>query len=399
MTGSRQGEPSEGVLRGIRVADFSRVLAGPYATMMLADFGADVDQDREPRRRRDAGTGCRPSTPAAGRATSAASTAASARSSATSPRMRGSPEARRLAESADVVIENFRPGVMARFGLDFDDVRAANPRVVYCSITGFGTGGGAAARRLRPARPGARRPHERSPAQPDGGPTKVGRRPRRRAHRAQRVRRHPARPARARPATEPEAQHVEVDLLSTLLSALVNQSGATLATGVSPTPARERASEHRALRGVPGRRSRARDRGRQRQAVRGARLRPSGLDGLAADPRFARTPTGSRIAPSCGASSRAVLARDTAAAWVEPTRRGRRARRARQHDRRGVRLRRLARARARRRNSGPGRRRTACARSPTRSASAARPPATDRVPPALGEHADADWLRPREGTP
>ncbi|MFC9561843.1 CaiB/BaiF CoA transferase family protein [Agromyces sp. NPDC056965] len=140
-------EPSDGafpmVLSGVRVADFSRVLAGPYATMMLADFGADVVKIESPAG--DDTRHWRPPVDASGQATYFGSVNRNKRSVAldlTDPA--GLAEARRLAASADVVIENFRPGVMDRFGLAYDEVRAANPGVVYCSITGFGTGEGAA---------------------------------------------------------------------------------------------------------------------------------------------------------------------------------------------------------------------------------------------------------------
>ena len=126
-------------LAGIRVADFSRVLAGPYATMMLADFGADVIKIESP-----TGDDTRAWTPpidAQGGSTYFAGVNRNKRSVvcdlATDA---GLAEAQRLAASADVVVENFRPGVMARFGLDFETVRSRNPGVVYCSITGFGSG-------------------------------------------------------------------------------------------------------------------------------------------------------------------------------------------------------------------------------------------------------------------
>ncbi|MET0783154.1 MAG: CoA transferase, partial [Leifsonia flava] len=132
-----------GPLSGVRVADFSRVLAGPYATMMLADFGADVVKIESP-----AGDDTRSWTPpmdASGASTYFASVNRNKRSVVLDLSMdAGLAEARRLAFSADVVVENFRPGVMDRFGLDFESVRAANPGVVYCSITGFGAGEGAA---------------------------------------------------------------------------------------------------------------------------------------------------------------------------------------------------------------------------------------------------------------
>ncbi|KRC59374.1 carnitine dehydratase [Agromyces sp. Root81] len=139
----RADEAIDGVLSGVRVADFSRVLAGPYATMMLADFGADVVKIESPAG--DDTRHWRPPVDASGQATYFGSVNRNKRSVALDlTDAAGLAEARRLAASADVVIENFRPGVMDRFGLSYDAVRASNPGVVYCSITGFGTGEGAA---------------------------------------------------------------------------------------------------------------------------------------------------------------------------------------------------------------------------------------------------------------
>ena len=108
-----------GVLRGIRVADFSRVLAGPYATMMLADFGADVIKIESPDG--DETRAWRPPVDARGGSSYFGSVNRGKRSVVCDlGRMPGLARARRLAESADVVVENFRPGVMARFGLAFE---------------------------------------------------------------------------------------------------------------------------------------------------------------------------------------------------------------------------------------------------------------------------------------
>ncbi|MGX5697777.1 CaiB/BaiF CoA transferase family protein [Agromyces soli] len=141
--GVRAGAGAGGPLAGLRVADFSRVLAGPYATMTLADFGADVIKIEPP-----AGDDTRqwkPPVDADGAATYFGSVNRNKRSVALDLTSEaGLAEAKRLAATADVVIENFRPGVMARFGLEFASVRETNPGVVYCSITGFGTGEGAA---------------------------------------------------------------------------------------------------------------------------------------------------------------------------------------------------------------------------------------------------------------
>ena len=132
-----------GPLDGVKVADFSRVLAGPLASMMLADFGADVLKIERP-----SGDDTRswvPPVDAYGMGTYFSSVNRNKRSvvcDLATPL--GLAEARVIALAADVVIENFRPGVMERYGLDYPSLRAERPDLVYCSITGFGTAGGAA---------------------------------------------------------------------------------------------------------------------------------------------------------------------------------------------------------------------------------------------------------------
>ncbi|MEV6039513.1 CoA transferase [Nonomuraea sp. NPDC052116] len=131
----------EGPLSGLLVADFSRVLAGPYATMLLADLGADVVKVESP-----GGDDTRSWTPPARGEVSTYYLGVNRgkRSIALDLRDPGDAEAaRELARRADVLVENFRPGGLAKYGLDFPAVRALNPGVVYASISGFGAGAGA----------------------------------------------------------------------------------------------------------------------------------------------------------------------------------------------------------------------------------------------------------------
>jgi crotonobetainyl-CoA:carnitine CoA-transferase CaiB-like acyl-CoA transferase len=133
-------ENAAGPLAGLLVADFSRVLAGPYATMLLADMGADVIKVEGP-----AGDDTRTWIPPDrdGVSTYYLGINRGKRSIALDLRDEADAEvARELARRADVLIENFKPGGMARFGLDYETVRAANPGVIYSSITGFGAGKG-----------------------------------------------------------------------------------------------------------------------------------------------------------------------------------------------------------------------------------------------------------------
>jgi crotonobetainyl-CoA:carnitine CoA-transferase CaiB-like acyl-CoA transferase len=129
---------SPGALEGLLVADFSRVLAGPVATMNLADLGADVVKVERP----DGGDDTRgwgPPWTEDGRSPYYLGLNRGKRSITLDLRDPDDLElARRLAARADVVVESFRAGTMERYGLGYDDVAAANPGVVYCSITAFG---------------------------------------------------------------------------------------------------------------------------------------------------------------------------------------------------------------------------------------------------------------------
>ncbi|WP_235854353.1 CaiB/BaiF CoA transferase family protein [Nonomuraea aridisoli] len=129
-----------GALSGLLVADFSRVLAGPYCTMLLADLGAEVVKVERP----GAGDDTRAWGPpyADGEATYFLGVNRNKRSIALD--LRADTEvARALAARADVLVENFKPGTMDRLGLGYDALRKLNPGLVYCSITGFGSGEGA----------------------------------------------------------------------------------------------------------------------------------------------------------------------------------------------------------------------------------------------------------------
>ena len=126
------------ILEGVRVVDFTRVVAGPYCTRMLADMGADVVKVDAPFE-----AGGKPV-----RANGSVQNNLGKRSIALDLKHPdGIKVARRLIASADVVVENFSPGVMARLGLGYPEVSADNPRVVYASISGFGQSGSVSHRR------------------------------------------------------------------------------------------------------------------------------------------------------------------------------------------------------------------------------------------------------------
>jgi crotonobetainyl-CoA:carnitine CoA-transferase CaiB-like acyl-CoA transferase len=221
----------EQALEDLTIIDFSRVLAGPLATMVLADLGATVVKVERP----GVGDDTRawgPPFDEHGDATYFQAVNRNKTSEAidlTTPA--GAARARALVATADVVVENFRPGVMERLGLDWPTLAAADPKLVYCSITGFGAGAGAAL-------PGydllvqALGGLMSITGEADGEPQKVG------VALVDVVTglfaavgvlsavRHRDRTG--------EGQRVEVDLLSSLLAALVNQGSAyTLAGAIA----------------------------------------------------------------------------------------------------------------------------------------------------------------------
>jgi crotonobetainyl-CoA:carnitine CoA-transferase CaiB-like acyl-CoA transferase len=137
---------ASGPLAGVTVLDLSRVLAGPWATQALADLGAEVIKVERP----GAGDDTRHwGPPFATGEDGAASDAAyffcanrNKRSvSIDIARPEGAELVRRLAAKADVLVENFKVGGLEKYGLDFESLRELNPRLVYCSITGFGQTG------------------------------------------------------------------------------------------------------------------------------------------------------------------------------------------------------------------------------------------------------------------
>ncbi|HEV7206148.1 MAG TPA: CoA transferase [Jatrophihabitans sp.] len=217
-------------LHGLLVADFSRVLAGPLATMTLADLGATVVKVERP----GAGDESRAWGPpwteyGSSYYESLNRSKYSVTLDLTDPDDRT--RALELARRADVVVENFKPGSLDRLGLDYASVAALNPRAVYCTITGFGEAGGR-------DRPGydflvqAVGGLMSVTGDADGEPTKVG---------APLVDVLTGKDAvigilaalAARERTG-EGQHVRVELLSSLLGGLINQTAGYLTTGVAP---------------------------------------------------------------------------------------------------------------------------------------------------------------------
>jgi len=130
--------PAKTALEGLRVIDQTQVMAGPFCSMLLADMGADVikiepREGEHTRQERQIAPGVSASFLAVNR---------NKRGMAIDLKKKeGAEILRRLAASADVLVENYRPGVAQRLGLDFDSLGKINPRLIYCSISGFGQTG------------------------------------------------------------------------------------------------------------------------------------------------------------------------------------------------------------------------------------------------------------------
>ena len=129
-------------LDGLRVIDLTRVVAGPFCTMMLGDMGAEVLKIEEPEHGDDS-RGWAPFI--AGTGSFYLALNRSKKSVALDLKApEGAAALRRLIETADVLIESFRPGSLAELGFDYDAMSALNPRLIYCSISGYGQTGPAA---------------------------------------------------------------------------------------------------------------------------------------------------------------------------------------------------------------------------------------------------------------
>lgn len=296
-------------LDGVVVADLSRVLAGPSATTMLADLGARVIKVEHPD-----GDDTRRWGPPWTASGSAYFESANRSKESVVLDLRDDSHlaaAHELVARADVLLENFRPGTLDRYRLDPASTLAAHPRLVHCSITGFGSGAG------------ARVPGYDFVVQAVGGLMSITGEP---EHDPQKVGvalvdvltgkdavigilaalRHRDLTGRG--------QHVEVNLLQSLLGSLVNQAGSYLATGEAPV---RRGNEHPSV--APYETLRCADGllavacGNDRQFARLCQV--IGDPALATDPRFATNPD--RVAHRSALAERleAALARATAAEW------------------------------------------------------------------------------------
>ncbi|MET7394642.1 CoA transferase [Dactylosporangium sp. NPDC005572] len=296
-----------GALDGILVADFSRVLAGPLATMTLGDLGADVVKVERPGPGDDTRTWGPPYAPT-GESTYFLSVNRNKRGltlDLASPA--GRDAALDLARRADVLVENFAPGTMERFGLGYEQI--GNPRLVYASVTGFGRGQPAPGYDFLIQAVGGLMSIT---GDPGGPPTKAGvalvdvlagQQLTSGILAALYVRERTGR-----------GQRVEVNLLSSLLAGLVNQASAVLNAGASPS---RMGNRHPSI--APYETFDASDGafavavGNDGQFVRlSAAL---GLD-LAADPRFATNAARVAHRPELAEALGAAFAAEPVAHWV-----------------------------------------------------------------------------------
>lgn len=305
-----------GPLAGLLVADFSRVLAGPLATMVLADLGADVVKVERP----GVGDDTRAWGPPWRGEDSTYSLAVNRNKRSVTFDLTDDEDralARRLALRADVLVENFRPGAAERLGLGYDDLAVDNPGLVYASVTGFGSSEEAAALGGYDFLIQAMSGLMSITGEPDGDPHKVG----------------VAlvdvvcglytaigiQAALAERADSGRGQRVQVSLMAAAMSSLVNQASAYLGAGVVPgrmanrhpsiSPYETLATADRPLALAVG-----------SDRLFGLLTEALGLEELASDPRFATNADRVANRDELAAELEAVLTTRPAAAWVDELR-------------------------------------------------------------------------------
>ena len=298
-------------LDGYLVADLTRVLAGPTATMMLADLGARVIKVEKPGEGDDTR---RFGPPWAGSSSSYFESANRTKESVALDFSQ--PEdlalAVELADRADIVVENYRTGGLVKYGLDAESVRARDPRTIYVSITGFGSGPGAAELGydfMMQAVGGLMS----ITGDPGGEPTKVG---------VAMIDLIAAKDAvmgvlaaavhRERTG---EGQHVEINLMSSAVASLANQASSYLATGAAPVRMGNRhpsIAPYETVRCRDGYIALAAANDRQWRAV----VALTG-DAALADERFATNPGRVENHDDMLAALEGAFAREDAAIWLE----------------------------------------------------------------------------------
>lgn len=164
-----------GALAGLRVFDLTRVLAGPTCTQMLGDLGADIIKIEKPGAGDDTRGFAPPAMPGTGESAYFTGVNRNKRSVTLDiATTEGQDLARRLIAQCDILVENFKQGTLARYGLGYEDLRAANPGLIYCSVTGFGQTGPYAPRPGYDSLIQAMGGVMSLTGEPDGMPMKVG---------------------------------------------------------------------------------------------------------------------------------------------------------------------------------------------------------------------------------
>lgn len=232
-------EPARGPLEGLVVADFSRIVAGPYCTMLLGDLGADVIKVESP-----AGDDTRTFVPPVHEGDSTYYLSVNRNKRSVALNLKDPSDvvlAQELARRADVVVHNFMPGTLERFGLGYHDVAGGNPTVVYCAISAYGTRDGAALPGYDLLIQAVSGLMHQTGAE-DGPPMRAGMAAfdvMAGLHATVAI----LAALRHRSATG-DGQLVELDLLSSALSSMINQTSAYVAGGVVP---RRMGNEHPSL--------------------------------------------------------------------------------------------------------------------------------------------------------
>lgn len=304
-------DASDGPLAGLVVADFSRIVAGPYCTMLLGDLGAEVIKVESP-----AGDDTRSFVPPVRDEESTYYLAVNRNKRSVTLDLGSDDDrdlAHRLARRADVLVHNFKPGGIERYGLGYEQVVGTNPGLVYCAISGFGTRGGAGL-------PGydlliqAVSGMMAMTGEADGPPLRAGISAidvMTGLHATVAVL-----AALQHRAATGRGQRIEVDLLSSALSSMINQTSAYVAGGVVP---QRMGNEHPSL--FPYGPLPTADRelivvagnDRQYRTLCAALDRPD----LASDPRFATVGLRNRNRDVLRGELESVLATRGADAWAE----------------------------------------------------------------------------------
>ena len=237
MAADQTGREPTGPLKGLRVFDLTRVLAGPTCSQMLGDLGADVIKIEHPLRGDDTRGFAPPFLPGQDGPTKESAYFAGVNRNKRSVTLdiakpEGAAIAKRLIATADILVENFKPGGLAKYGLDYQSLKGEFPGLIYCSITGFGQTGPYAPRPGYDSLIQAMGGVMSLTGEPDGLPQKVG---------------IPVADlfaglyatigilaALRHKAATGEGQHIDIGMLDTHVAWLANQGMNYLATGENP---------------------------------------------------------------------------------------------------------------------------------------------------------------------